>query len=230
MKRVNVVVEGYSELRFVQQTLNKHFNGAIQFGARCVLTSRDRSINYEYRGGLSKYQHAKDDIIRWLLSDADAYVSTMFDFYALPRNFPGYEQSLKLPTHLQQVQFLEQEMKKDILSDSRLKDMFPDRFIPYIQLHEFESLLYTDIRVLLYDYLDAANIKGIDALYDATKDIPPEDINNGLETAPSKRLKKAVDNYPKGDAPADWLETIGIGNIKSKCPHFSAWLEKLEGI
>ena len=229
MKRVNVVVEGYSELYFVKRTLNKHFKGDPLFDARCVLTNRDRRINYEYRGGLSNYQHAKEDIIKWLLSDADAYVSTMFDFYALPRNFPGYEQSLKLPTHLQQVQFLEQEMKKDILSDDRLKDMFPDRFIPYIQLHEFESLLYTNIRVLQYNYLDAADIKRIDALYDATKDIPPEDINNGPQTAPSKRLKDAV-KYRKGDAPADWLETIGIGNIKSKCPHFSAWLEKLEGI
>lgn len=229
MKRVNVVVEGYSELFFVRQTLNKHFNGAILFDARCVRTSRDKRSNYEYRGGFANYQHAKDDIIRWLLRDADACVSTMFDFYALPRNFPGYEQSLKQSSHLKQVQFLEDEMKEDIWTDGRLKDMPQKRFIPYIQLHEFESLLYTDIRVLQYNYLDAADIKRIDALYDATKDTPPEDINNGPQTAPSKRLKDAV-KYRKGDAPADWLETIGIGNIKSKCPHFSAWLEKLEGI
>ena len=226
MKRVNVVTEGQSEMFFVKNVLNPYFNGRLILDARPVLTSRDNKTNYEYRGGLRDYAKPKKDICNWLLADKNAYVSTMFDFFRLPDDFPGYAEALKLPTHLAQVEFLERKLKEDILNADELRDIRPNRFLPYIQLHEFESLLYTDISVLKYDFLDPNDAERIDCLCADTRNIPPEDINNGPETAPSKRLLKAV-AYQKGDAPSEWLETIGVKAIKAKCPHFSAWLDFL---
>lgn len=227
MIRVNVITEGQSELRFVKHVLNHYFNGQLIFDARCVLTSKDRRSDYEYRGGMSSYISAKKDIQAWLLSDTDAYVSTMFDFFRLPPDFPKYEEAMKRTDRRESVEILETALKQDILN--AVPDILPDRFIPYIQLHEFESLLFTDIRVLKYDYLTEDDIRNIDRLYEETKNIPPEEINHGAETAPSKRILHTV-AYQKGDMPSEWLEVITIDRIREKCPHFSQWLGRLQSL
>ena len=154
-------------------------------------------------------------------------VTTMFDFFRLPTDFPGYQQAKDCQNHLDAIRILEDALKADITADPHFAGR-TDRFIPYIQLHEFEALLFTDVRVLKEDYLELAEQESIDRLYDDTKNIPPEEINNGAETAPSKRLLRAVD-YKKGD-PCFWIETLTIPAIREKCPHFSEWLDRLGGL
>ncbi len=227
MIRINVVAEGYSELSFVKKALNNYYGGAPLFDSRCVLTSTDKKTDYEYRGGMKTYSKAKRDIEQWLVTDQQAYVTTMFDFFRLPPTFPGYEQARQISDHQKRVEFLEDELKKDILASH--PEILECRFIPYIQLHEFESLLYTDIRVLEYDYLEPDEIRSIERLYEATKHIPPEAINHGAETAPSKRLSNILP-YQKGEAPAEWLQVLTVGQVREKCPHFSDWLHKLENL
>lgn len=227
MIRVNVITEGQSELRFVRHLLNLYFNGRLILDARCVLTSKDQKSNYEYRGGMTSYERAKKDIRAWLLSDPGAYVTTMFDFFRLPKDFPEYDEAIKCADHRESVKILEAALKQDILI--AVPGIPPDRFIPYIQLHEFESLLFTDIRVLKYDYPDEDDIRNIDRLYEETKNIPPEDINHGDETAPSKRILHTV-AYQKGDMPSEWLEEITVDRIRTKCPHFSQWLGALQSL
>ena len=224
MIRVNVVTEGKTEMKFAKELLNQFFGGKLIINARCVLSSRNNSTNYEHRGGLVNYRHARNDILNWLKEDRSAYVTTMFDFYRLPHNFPDYECSIGCPTPIERVKRLELKMKEDI--DADLADSVQDRFIPYIQLHEFEALLYTDLSLLEDDYLNADDISAIRRLREETAGIPPEEINNGAETAPSKRLLKAI-HYEKGATPVAWLEKITIDKIASCCPHFSAWIEKL---
>lgn len=219
MIRVNVVTEGQSEMYFVKRVLNPYYNGKVIFDARSVLTST--KAHYEYRGGLVSYIKAKNDIVRWLKENQDAYVSTMFDFFRLPTDFPDYDRAMQCENHYKSVEILEAAMKADIMKE--LPQIPPDRFIPYIQLHEFEALLYTDINVLKYDYFEDSDIKSIDCLYEATKDIPPEEINHGADTAPSVRLQNAV-SYQKGDISSEWLETISIDSIRARCPHFSNWI------
>ena len=226
MIRVNVVAEGQSEMGFAKKMMNDYFKGSPIIDSRCVLTSRNQKTNYEYRGGLLKYQHAKNDIVRWLKEDMNAYVTTMFDFFRLPNDFPGYEMAMRCTDCRDSVQILEDAMKEDILSNVELPNL-KLRFLPYIQLHEFESLLYTDIRVLKYDYLEREDGVSIDHLYEDTKMIPPEEINHGEETAPSKRLLHAV-NYQKGEMVSEWLAVIGMDQIREKCPHFSDWIGKIQ--
>ncbi len=92
---------------------------------------------------------------------------------------------------------------------------------------EFEALLFTDIRVLKEDYVAPEELVQIEKLYEQTKEIPPEEINHGAETAPSKRLLAAV-NYKKGETVSDLLEITGVPAIREKCPHFSEWLDTLQ--
>lgn len=228
MIRVNVVAEGQSEMGFAKKLLNVYFGGNAIFDSRCVLTSRDQKTNYEYRGGLLKYKHAKNDIVRWLKEDTDAYVTTMFDFFRLPVDFPAYTIAQKSQSHLERVHILEKALKEDIISETNLKGV-GQRFIPYIQLHEFEALLFSDVRVLKYDYFEPEDVVKIDRLYEDTKDIPPEDINHGELTAPSKRLLQTI-NYKKGESIAEWLDMIGMNKIRERCPHFSEWIESLQAL
>lgn len=184
MIRVNVVAEGQSEMAFAKKLLNEYFGGSPIVDSRCVLTSKNQKTNYEYRGGLLKYHQAKNDIVRWLKEDANAYVTTMFDFYRLPADFPGYHKAM-------------------------------------------ECLDCRESEVLKYDYLEREDMARIDHLYEETKMIPPEEINHGEETAPSKRLLRAV-NYHKGELVSEWLAMIGMDEIRKKCPHFSEWITKLQ--
>lgn len=226
MIRINVVAEGQSEMGFAKNLLNKYFRGSPLVDSRCVMTSKDSKTNYEYRGGLLKYQHAKRDILLWAKNDTTAYITTMFDFFRLPVDFPGYHKAMSCQDHRESVRILEESLKADILPDMADSNS-ACRFIPYIQLHEFEALLFTDINVLKYDYLEQDDITKIDQLYEETKDLSPEEINHGAETAPSKRLLHAV-NYQKGEMVSELLDVIGIHKIREKCPHFSEWIDTLQ--
>lgn len=95
--RLNITAEGQTEERFVKQTLSGYlgqFN--ISTDVRNVLTSKDK--NKCYRGGLISYVKAKKDILTWLKEDnnSEARFTTMFDLYALPEDFPKYNESKKI--------------------------------------------------------------------------------------------------------------------------------------
>lgn len=98
-KRLNITAEGQTGEKFVKQTLSEYlgqFN--VSTDVRCVLTSKDKTK--AYRGGLISYKKAKNDIISWLKEDRDSNVrfSTMFDLYALPNDFPSFEEAKKYAT------------------------------------------------------------------------------------------------------------------------------------
>ncbi len=227
MARVNVLTEGQTEMMFIKKVLSIFFGNKLCIDACPVQTSRDRRTNRKYRGGMKTYAKVKNDILRWLKADTSAYVTTMFDFFRLPKDFPGYEKAMQFPNHLERVVALETELRADILRE--FPNMFPPRFIPYIQLHEFEALFFTDIRALQNDYLDEDDVAALEALYEETRDIPPEDINDGPETAPAKRLSRAI-RYQKGDIPVAWTGAVSIPMIQERCPHFSAWVSLLSNL
>ena len=146
----------------------------------------------------------------------------MFDFYALPKDFPGYSDAQKLVNPYHKIECIEKALAEDI------KD---DRFIPYIQLHEFEALLFSDLDAFLSIYDDKK--QAIESLKTVLSQLPyngnPELINEKRETAPSRRIKKEIPAYDKtiGSLLAD---SISIDVICSKCKHFHEWLTKLENL
>lgn len=101
------------------------------------------------------------------------------------------------------------------------------RFIPYIQLHEFEGLLFSDISVFPRNFtkeqLDFPQLER------AVNDFKtPEEINNSPATAPSERLKKAISGYDKVTDGAFLALEIGLETIRKKCILFNEWIERLE--
>ena len=209
-KRLYIVVEGQTEEEFVKDLMAPYFQDrGIYIYPMIIHTSRG------HKGGFANYGHLKNDISRLLKSQGeDVVVSTFVDFFRCPE-LPGVEDWGNFSNHYDKVAGMENAIGRDI--DDR-------RFIPYIQLHEFEALLFSSDKgfVQYFDKEAALQLQEIVKTY-----ANPEDINSSPEGAPSKRLLRIVPDYDKvmyGNIIA--LE-IGMNTILSKCPRFRAWTELL---
>ncbi len=102
------------------------------------------------------------------------------------------------------------------------------RIFPYVQLHEFEGLLFSDVNA--FTWLGVSD-EILDALRNIrSRFITPEDINNSVDTAPSKRLESLMPRYHKRvDGPVVALE-IGLDRIRAECPRFDKWVAHLESL
>jgi hypothetical protein len=222
MIRLHILTEGKTEQNFAKDILAPHlFHYDVIADAFCIQTSRDRLTGKKHSGGLASYGKAKNDILRCLADSSKEYrCTTMFDMYALPkRDFPGYADVMVKTDKYEQVRALEEKMTHDI------KDR---RFIPYIQLHEFEALLLADPQQLTGFYLGReASIQNLVAM---VGDQNPELINDGPETAPSKRIKKELPEYKKAVAGPFVVGKIGLPTLRAKCKHFDEWISRLESL
>ncbi len=216
MKRIIIVCEGETEQRFCNNLLNKHL---VSFGKLVsgVLLSKTR-------GGIAKWIHIKHEVERHLKSDSTCIVSTFFDYYGIQNghDFPRFEDLNIERDVYKRLQNLESAMKQDI--DSLLNY----RFIPYLQLHEFEALLFCDTSK--FSILpNSSNI--IPQLIQIEQEFPnPELINDAVETSPSKRILKLMPRYNKVLDGNMILEEIGLDNIRRSTTRFKAWLEALENL
>ena len=218
--RLNFIVEGQTEEAFVKRILSPHLaNLEVYVKVRCVLTSWKNNI--KHRGGIKNYEKARNDINAWIKEDrnSDVCFTTMFDVYGLPTNFPGYKDAKQIADPYGRVKVLEDALREDI-SDRR--------FIPHFQLHEFEALLLSDPQKLDAQF---DNSTGIRRLVDMVAGFDsPELINDGNNTAPSKRIIGEIPEYEKMKPSAAPIvaEKIGLPTLRLKCKHFGEWLCRLE--
>jgi len=211
MKRLYIIVEGQTEQEFIKTMIAPYMQ---QFGINSVTPIIIRTSKTG-RGGFVNYQHLKNDAIRLLSSPQQDFIVSMFvDFFRCPE-VPHKERWSIKGTHLEQVA----EMEKCIAED--INDI---RFIPYIQLHEFEALLFASNKGFVTFFTDEQKDK-TQGIIDSYGN--PENINSSPQGAPSKRLLAIKNDYDKvieGNLIA--LE-VGIQKILEKCPRFNAWISKL---
>ena len=173
-------------------------------------------------GGIVPWATIKRQILKHL-QEGDVYVSMLVDYYGIKEQFgfPGWEESMEIADKTERLHFLLNKMSEDIPEGLRY------RFIPYIQMHEFEGLLFSDVNAFLNSFEEnEIKLEDLQAAADAFES--PEMINNSPETAPSKRLIDAIPDYDKivfGNCVA---MDIGLDKIREKCPLFNEWVEKLE--
>lgn len=223
MARLYLFAEGPTELTFADTVLKPHLANLGVYLHPPLLIAHAKKKGKVHRGGGRKYVPMKNDILRFLTQEkgGDVFFTTMIDLYAIHAEFPGLDEGAKL-RHLpdKRVECLEQAFANDI-GDRR--------FVPYIQLHEFETYLFCDPTWFAYFYdhhdKEIAALKAI-----AEGHATPELIDEGQHSAPSKRIIAHLPDY--GDAkPAvgpQVAERIGLEVIRNKCPHFQTWLSRLE--
>ena len=224
--RLHVLAEGQTEESFVNEILGPELAAlSIFVDVHCITTGRHRGV--VSRGGLVNYEHLARDLTLWMKQDQndDSWFTTMFDFYGLPANFPGLGTLHPAPSALDRVVSLEAELHKDIVT--RLAGLpVAQRFIPYIQLHEFEALLFADPEAFLEAFPGGQQkVRQLAAI--RVKFPNPEDINDNPHTAPSKRVLDLFPDYQKPVAGLLIAKRIGLAVIGKACPRFDAWIKRL---
>ena len=220
MIRVHIICEGQSEEMFVNEILAEAF---LPLDI-CLIPALIGKPGH--KGGNVKFERLLVDVRARLLNDRTAYCTTFFDFYGLSEDFPGKAQA-KAKTSMQK--------KADCLLAAFTKELQEEigedplrRFIPYIQMYEFEGLLFSDPARLAQGINQndlGDDLQRIKDLFDS-----PEEINNSPMTAPSKRIEKLYSAYEKPIHGSLAAIEIGLDIIRKECQRFDAWLKQLEAL
>ncbi len=223
MTRLIVVVEGQTEEEFVRRVLGPHLDPCGVFTSATIVGREvARRRGHRQHGG-GHFRHWRRDIVRILAGDPseDLRVSTLFDLYGLPRDFPG------LAAHRTEG---DTTRRCDLLEAALAGEFDDHRLIPYLQRHEFEALVLASIESLA-ELLDAQeDLDGLPALKQEIANMEPEDVNDDPDTAPSRRLRRRVPSYRKVLHGPLAVEGTGLHAIRERCPRFDAWVRTLEGL
>ena len=209
MIRVAVVVEGQTEREFVRGVLSEHLMDKGIF-MTAILPGKGR----RKRGGNVSVERLAGSLAKcyWSFNA----VTSLVDYYGFrgkkDRTVEQLEDSLSARSY--------QSISGNL--DSR-------KIFPYVQRHEFEGLLFSDVRAFsaLPDAPSglAASLKKIRDAFGT-----PEDINDGKSTAPSKRILNLMPEYDKVAYGSVLARRIGIDVIRETCPRFDHWVRRLESL
>jgi hypothetical protein len=219
--RLFVVVEGQTEEMFVKDLLRPHLEGrGVVTAATIVGTSKRRGSSPLTKGGGTWRRWERD--IRRILGEqhqADVRLTTLFDLYGLPGGFPGLAEHGSDTDTARRCDKIE----------AALAGLFGDRrLIPYVQRHEFETLVLASLGSLRGLFDAPEDLSGLDALSAAISRRAPEDVDDGRDTAPSKRLLAYLPGYRKTVHGPLALADTGLATLRARCRRFHGWLSRLE--
>lgn len=218
MKRIIIICEGQTEAEFCKVILIPYFQSKDIY--------LETPLIKKSKGGIVKWEELKKQILLHLQTDTTAFVTTFIDYYGINRKhvFPNWQEADAEPNRNKRMDILENAMSIEI------DDKFRYKYLPYIQLHEFEGLLFNDISIF-YSTILEQEIIGRKELIDTFQNYPnPELINDGSETAPSKRLDRIIAGYDKVVYGSILAEEIGLVKMRAKSPRFNNWIEKMENV
>lgn len=221
MIRLHAVVEGQTEETFVRDFLAPEFGAqGISMDAHRITTARGRL--QVFRGGIVSYHQLKSDLVVWMKQDrrSDAWFTTMVDLYALPQDFPGYDFCMRHTDPIHRVECLEERLDRDLSHR---------RFIPYIQLHEFEALLFSEPK--RFEVAFPKRQAEIQRLAEIRSEFQsPEHIDDQPDRAPSRRILGILPDYRKPVAGPRIAGQIGLSKLRQECPHFNQWIARIQSI
>jgi len=212
--RVYLLVEGQTEEGFVRELLVPHYARMGLYLSPIIIRTSPR-----HKGGVVRFAQVRPQIERLCKQDALAHVTTMFDLYALPSDFPGKNNAefLSLTRGKDKANYLEKQLEETINESN---------FIPYLMVHEFEALLFTQPE----RFGDWAEKEVVETLSTVRHTSQPEDINDDPATTPSKRILSVMPNYQKSMHGPLIAMDIGLDAMRVHCPHFNNWLTQLEAL
>jgi hypothetical protein len=208
MIRICVVCEGQTEVEFVKKCLAPYFfDHHIH-----IYPSLLQAPSGRHRGGRVTIERLVK-FISHQCRETDR-ITTLIDFYGFKdrgnRNCEQLEQAIRVGV------------------EQKTTDYDPRFVLPYVQMHEFESLLFSDIdqfKLVLDGWNNTTQValKKVRCVFKT-----PEDINDSIETAPSKRIWRIFEGaYSKVQHGSLIAEAIGIKQIREQCPRFNNWVQQL---
>ena len=197
MVRLAISVEGPTEERFINKVLGPHLQRNQIHTIPILLGGRG--------GGVSLSKVKKD--LNKIANNFDK-VTTLYDFYGF-RGKVGDETKAAL--------------ERRILDS--VATPLQDRILPYVQMYEFEGLLFSSPEAMENAIQKNGVCKWAQRILDEF-DGNPENINDSEQTAPSKRLLQV--DYIKTIHGPEIIKEIGLDVLRKRCTGFGAWLTQLE--
>ena len=226
MTRLMIHVEGDTEEAFVDEVLAPHLYRFGYSNVRSRLMGQHR--RREQRGGIRPWPETRNSIVHHLRGDPEALSGIMVDYYGMPqRGEAAWPGRAGASAQLQYPNRIEESLSSDI-SNAMGGSFNPRRFIPYVMMHEFEAMLFSDCNGLARGVGDPANATAFQAIRDQFAS--PEDINDSQLTAPSKRIEALIPGYRKPLQGVQAVREIGLDAIRGQCRHFRGWLRHLENL
>ena len=225
MAELYVFCEGATEQNFCKQVLQPAVFPGHNGHVRPLQIAHSRRHGVVHRGGVNKYTVVKKDILNTLNQHQrpGVYFTSMLDLYAIPADFPGKSQVIINRNNPRPcVEALEKAFEDDI-GDRR--------FIAHLQLYEYETLLFADVDAFRWAFDECE--QQIEQLRDVVGAFPSiEHINDGPQTAPSKRIIKVFPAYEgrKTTAGPDIAEYTGMERLCECCPHFAQWITNIRDL
>lgn len=225
MARLLIHVEGQTEEAFVRKVLRDHLSAKGYHSVEARILGNARQT-----GGIRSWPAARKEIVNHLREDRGC-IATMVDYYALPQKlpvgWPGRAQSSALISAEQKGLSIHDAIRDDLAAEMG-KSFDPRRFVPFVVMHEFEGLLFSDCTTF-------SRSLGNPELEDSFRKIrenfaTPEEINDSPVTSPSKRVEALVPGYQKPLYGVRAATEIGLSRIRKECPHFDGWLKQLESL
>jgi len=210
MIRIAISVEGPTEMEFCKKVLTPFFrNHNIEMIPVTICTSKDK-CGRKSKGGSVNIDRIKSEVSK-LLPSHD-YVTTFYDFYGFA----------KRPTD--NIEELE-KILFELFSN--------DKFIPYIQKYEFETLLFSKPDYYKeYFGNNALTEKMQHIISEFQEDI--EKINDSPQTAPSKRMEKLFEevgeSYDKVFHGEGIAGDMGITVLMSRATRFKNWIDMIAAL
>ncbi len=224
MNRVLILVEGPTERAVVEQVLAPHF------GERSLSLHAKVLGKPGHKGGIRSFEAVRKEVSALLNQEPRSLVSTFLDYYGLPAAWPGLGEA-RGKTAREKARLVEAAM----LENARLAFAEPDhlrRFLPYVQMHELEALLFSSPEVMASVFERADLASSFSEIVRQCREC--EEIDDHPETAPSRRIAWLFPSYRKGGsriAHAPIItRRIGLSAIRQACPHFNSWLARLEAL
>jgi hypothetical protein len=178
-------VRGPAEETVAREVIDPYFQSPDVYVSLSIFTTKRPADGASHKGGLSTWGKLATEIRRLLRDPSITVLTTLLDYYGLPADVPGM--ATRPPgSPRDRVTHVERAMAEAIGDP---------RFLPHLVLHEIEAW------VLL----------GHEALGDLTGNAPlacaaqaivadaqgAEFVNDGVDTAPSKRLLRLYPRYRK---------------------------------
>ena len=205
MTRLAIVVEGPTEEAFVKDVLYPRLLASGVVPTPFLIGERGGNVTVD----------------RLALDLANSswgfdFVTSLVDFYGFRDRGP------------EDVDALESRIGEEV--DSRIgRSWDQSRVFPYVQRHEFEGLLFTDVSA--FSQLSQTSDTMLQELRQIRSQFTtPEDINDNRETAPSKRIANVIPGYSKRVDGPDLAATIGLDRMSAECPRFGRWLAHMESL
>lgn len=177
------------------------------------------------RGGVPSWSSFRNELVRHLKSDRGLLHTSLVDFYGMPedgkRAWPGRREAAGLPQACKG-----EHVAQQMLADLRAVWHDEERFVPFVVMHEFEALLFSDCEAFA-EVLAIADLAGaLGRIRDQFES--PEHINDGRNTAPSKRILALHPGYAKVAEGTAAAQAVSVKKMAEQCQHFAAWLRQLE--